>query len=316
MITMKAVRMHTRAGPEALVYEDAPTPEIGSGEVLVRVRAAGITPTELTWSSTFTTKDKKSRLPIIPAFEVAGIVEKTGPRVSGLAEGDAVYGLLDFWRDGAAAEHVAVRAADLSPKPEPLPFTHAAAIPLSGLTAWQSLFDYAKLNKGDTVLIHGAGGGVGTFAVQFARWQGAHVLATCSAEKASLVRSLGADRVVDYSSTKFQDELSDLDVVLDTVGGEVLDNSWRVLHRGGSLVTIVGDAPEETATKHGVKGFSILVEPNRNELAEIARLVDAGEVKPVVDSVFPLPRAREAYERGLRGHSRGKIVLKVGNEDE
>ncbi|MDG6982961.1 MAG: NADP-dependent oxidoreductase [Nitrososphaerota archaeon] len=313
---MKAARMHTRAGPEALVYEDAPTPEIGSGEVLVRVRAAGITPTEFTWSSTFTTKDKKSRLPIIPAFEVAGAVEKTGPTVSDLAEGDAVYGLLDFWRDGAAAEHVAVRAADLAPKPESLSFTHAAAIPLSGLTAWQSLFDYAKLNKGDTVLIHGAGGGVGTFAVQLARWRGARVFATCSAEKAGLVRSLGADRVIDYSSVKFQEELSDLDVVLDTVGGEVLDNSWSVLRRGGSLVTIVGDAPDETAAKYGVKGFSILVEPNRNELVELARLVDAGEVKPVVDSVFPLPRAREAYESGLSGHSRGKLVLKVGNEGE
>jgi len=308
---MKAVRMHSRAGPEALVYEDAPVPEIGPGEALISVRAAGITPTEFTWNSTFTTRDKRSRLPIVPAFEVAGIVEKVGSGASNLAKGDAVYGLLDFWRDGAAAEYVVARSSDLAPKPQSLSFTHAAAIPLSGLTAWQSLFDYAKLSKGDTVLVHGAGGGVGTFAVQFARWRGAHVFATCSRAKASLVSSLGADRVIDYSSARFQDELSGLDVVLDTVGGEVLENSWGVLRRGGSLVTIVGDAPEEKASKYGVKGFSILVEPNRQELTEIANLVDTGEVKPVVDAVLPLSRAPEAYERGLRGHNRGKLVLKV-----
>ena len=308
---MKAIRMHTRAGPEALVYEDAPNPEIGSEEALVKVHAAGITPTEFTWNSTFTTIDKKSRLPIIPAFEVAGTIEKVGSEVLGLGEGEAVYGLLDFWRDGAAAEFVAARASDLAPMPKSLSFNHAAAIPLSALTAWQSLFDYAKLSKGDTVLIHGAGGGVGTFALQFARRSGATVFATCSGEKADLVRSLGADRVIDYSKVRFQDELSDLDVVLDTVGGDVLENSWAVLRRGGSLVTIVGDAPEEKAAKCGVKGFSILVQPNRTELIEIARLVDGGEVKPVVDAVFPLSHAREAYERGLGGHSRGKLVLRV-----
>jgi NADPH:quinone reductase-like Zn-dependent oxidoreductase len=313
---MKAVRMHTRAGPEALVYEDAPTPEPGSGEVLVKVRAAGITPTEFTWNSTFTTRDKRNRLPIIPAFEVAGTVEKMGPEASGLAVGDAVYGLLDFWHDGAAAEYVAVRASDLAPKPRSLSFTYSAAIPLSGLTAWQSLFDCARLSKGDTILIHGAGGGVGTFAVQFARWRGAHVFATCSGKKAKFVRSLGADRVIDYSSARFQDELSGLDVVLDTVGGEVLENSWGTLRRGGSLVTIVGDVSEEVIAKYDVKGFSILVEPNRKELTEIGGLIDAGVIKPVVDGVFPLSRAGEAYERGLRGHNRGKIVLEVGGGDD
>jgi len=308
---MKAVRMHTRAGPEALVYEDAPNPKIGPEDALVKVHAAGITPTEFTWNSTFTAISKKSRLPIIPAFEVAGTVEKVGSDVSELAEGEAVYGLLDFWRDGAAAEYVAARATDLAPMPRSLSFAYAAAIPLSALTAWQSLFDYAKLSRGDTVLIHGAGGGVGTFAVQFARRSGAHVFATCSGEKANLVRSLGADTVIDYSTAKFQDELSGLDIVLDTVGGDVLENSWGVLRRGGSLVTIVGDAPDDKAAKYGVKGFSILVQPERTELIEIARLVDGGEVKPVVDAVFPLPHAREAYEKGLRGHNRGKMVLTV-----
>ena len=307
--------MHVRGGPEALVYEDAPTPGVGQDDALIKVAAAGVTPTEFTWNSTFTFKDRKSRLPIIPAYDVAGTVERVGNRVTNLVEGEAVYGLLDFWRDGAAAEYVAARATDLAPKPKSLSFTHAAAIPLSGLTAWQALFDHANLAKGEAVLIHGAGGGVGSFAVQFAHWRGAHVFATCSGEKAEFVRELGADRVIDYSSIRFQDEVGNLDAVLDTVGGETLENSWKVLRRGGSLVTIVGDAPEETATRYGVRGFSILVEPNRDELVEIARLVDAGEVKPVVDSVFPLQRANEAYERGMGGHSRGKLVLKVGDAD-
>lgn len=312
---MKAVRMHIRAGPESLVYEDAPAPVTGPGDALVRVHAAGITPTEFTWNSTFTTRNKKDRLPIVPAFEVAGVVEKAGPGASGVAKGDSVHGLLDFWRDGAAAEYVAVRASDLAPKPRSLSFEYSAAIPLSGLTAWQCLFDYAKVSKGDAVLIHGAGGGVGTFAVQLARWRGATVFATCSREKAELVRSLGADSVIDYASARFQDEVHGLDAVLDTVGGEVLEDSWGVLRPGGSLVTIVGEAPEEKAFEYGVKGFSILVEPNRAELGEIAQLVDSGEVKPVVDAVFPLSQARVAYERGQRGHQRGKLVLKVEGEE-
>jgi NADPH:quinone reductase-like Zn-dependent oxidoreductase len=184
------------------------------------------------------------------------------------------------------------------------------------LTAWQSLFDYANLARGDTVLVHGAGGGVGTFAVQLAHWRGAHVLATCSRKKADLVRRLGADRVIDYSRARFQDELGGVDVVLDAVGGEVLENSWKVLRRGGSLVTIVGDIQDDMATKYGARGFSILVEPNRKELVEIGQLIDAGEVKPVVGGVFPLSRAKEAYERGLRGHNSGKLVLTIGEGDE
>lgn len=308
---MKSIRIHNRGGPENLVYEDAPIPHILPGDALVKVHAVGITPTELTWNSTYSTPDKKSRLPVIPGFEMSGTVERVAPGVTDVSPGQEVYGLLDFWRDGAASEYVAARASDLAPKPNSLSFAYSAAVPLSALTAWQALFDHANLSKGNTVLIHGAGGGVGTFAVQFARWCGAHIIATCSKEKAELVSSLGADRVIDYSKVKFQDEVSGLDVVFDTVGGEVLENSWGVLRRGGSLVTIVGDTPEEKASKYSVRGFSILVEPRRNELVEIARLADASKVKPVVDAVFPLSLAREAYERGLSGHNRGKLVLTI-----
>ena len=176
---MKAVRMHGRGGPEALVYEDAPEPKLEDGDALVRVHAAGLTRTELTWNSTYT-RDKKSRLPIIPAFEVSGTVVKVAPGVSDLKVGTDVYGLLNFWRDGAAAEFVAAKASDLAPKPRSLDHVQASAVPLSGLTAWQGLFDYGKLSGGLSLLIDGAGGGVGTFAVQLAHCRGASVIGSAS----------------------------------------------------------------------------------------------------------------------------------------
>ncbi len=223
---MKAIRIHRRGGPEALVYEDAPVPEIGNGEALIKVHAAAITPTEFTWNSTFTTADGKERLPIIPSFEVSGTVEKVANDVTDLPPGDAVYGLLNFWRDGAASEYVAARAADLAPKPKTLDHVRAAAVPLSGLTAWQALFDHAKLSKGDRVLIHGAGEGVGTFAVQFAHWRGVHVIGTASRNKATFLYELGADEVVDYNAVRFEDKVRNVDVVLDTVGGDIVERSW------------------------------------------------------------------------------------------
>jgi NADPH:quinone reductase-like Zn-dependent oxidoreductase len=308
---LKAVRVHQRAGPEGLVYEEAPLPTIGRGDALIGVYAAGITPTEFTWNSTFTDADKKSRLPSVPAFEVSGKVSRVAPGVAELAPGDDVYGLLNFWRDGSAAEYVAVKASDMAPKPKSLDFVQAAAVPLSGLTAWQALFDHAKLSQGQRVLIHGAGGGVGTFAVQFARHRGVRVVATCSASKADLVRELGAEEVIDYAKVRFEDAVRDVDAVLDTVGGDTLDRSWKVVRKGGTLVTIVGDAPEGKADAHGIRGVSMLVEPSRTELVQISRLIDEGEVRPIISGVFPLAEARRAYESGLSGHARGKVVLKV-----
>jgi len=286
---MKAVRMHFRGGPERLIYEDAPDPRIGEGDALVRVRAAGITPTEFTWNSTFTTADRRDRLPIIPSFEVAGIVERTASGVSGPSPGEEVYGLLNFWRDGAAAEYVAAKASDLAPKPKSLDFVQAAAIPLSGLTAWQGLFDHAELSQGDKVLIHGAGGGVGTFAVQLAKWKGAHITATCSKFNADLAKELGVDEVIDYERKRFEDA-GVFDAVLDAVGGDILERSWGVLRKGGTLVTIVGDAPKDKAEAFGVRGVSMLVQPNRAQLIEISSLVESGKVRPVVSGVFRSPK--------------------------
>jgi NADPH:quinone reductase-like Zn-dependent oxidoreductase len=312
---MKAVRMHARAGPEALVYEDAPEPVLKPGDALVEVHAAGITPTEFTWNSTFTDSERKSRLPIIPSFEVSGKVVKTEHDVTGLDVGAEVYGLLNFWRDGAAAEYVAAHASDLAAKPKSLDHVKTSSVPLSGLTAWQGLFDHGQLSKGQTVLIHGAGGGVGTYAVQLAHIRGAHVIGTASRGKAEFLQELGADEVLDYSAVRFEERVRDVDLVLDTVGGDTLERSWKVVRKGGTLVTIVGDAPEEKMKEFGVRGASILVQPDRSELDQIAQLIDGGSLRPVIEAVYPLSQARPAYEHGLRGHNRGKVVLQVEEAD-
>jgi NADPH:quinone reductase-like Zn-dependent oxidoreductase len=308
---MKAIRMHTRGGPELLVYEEVPKPAPSDGDALVRVDACAITPTELSWSETYTTRDGAERLPTIPGYEVSGVVEALGDGVSAPGVGEAVFGLTDFNRDGAAAEYVLVHADDLAPKPPSLSHVQAASVPLSALTAWQALFDHAGLTQGQRVLIHAAAGGVGTYAVQLARWCGARVIATAGAENEGLVRELGADEFIDYTAVPFERQVREVDVVLDTVGGETRERSWGVVRRHGVLVTIVGAASPQDAARHHVRGVDFIVKPIRSQLLEIANLVEAGKVRPIVGAVYPLEKAREAFEDGLRGHGRGKRVLQV-----
>jgi NADPH:quinone reductase-like Zn-dependent oxidoreductase len=308
---MKAVRLHRRGGPEQLMYDDAPKPMPGAGDALVRVHACAITPTELSWGTTYTTRDGVERLPTIPGHELSGVVEGVSQDVSTPRVGDAVYALTDFWRDGAAADYVVVRARDLAPKPQTLRHTQAAAVPLSALTAWQALFDHAGLVKGQRVLIHAAAGGVGTYAVQLAKGHGAYVIGTARAINADFLRTLGADDVIDYTAVRFEDRVHDVDVVLDSVGGDTLERSWSVLGKGGVLVTIADSAPAEKAATYGVRGVEFIVEPSRAQLIEIARLIDTGALRVIVEATYPLPDARAAFVRGLDGHNRGKLVLSV-----
>jgi NADPH:quinone reductase-like Zn-dependent oxidoreductase len=308
---MKAVRLHRRGGPEQLMYDDAPKPMPGAGDALVRVHACAITPTELSWGTTYTTRDGVERLPTIPGHELSGVVEGVSQDVSTPRVGDAVYALTDFNRDGAAADYVVVRARDLAPKPKTLRHTQAAAVPLSALTAWQALFDHAGLVKGQRVLIHAAAGGVGTYAVQLAKGHGAYVIGTARAINADFLRTLGADDVIDYTAVRFEDRVHDVDVVLDSVGGDTLERSWSVLGKGGVLVTIADSAPAEKAATYGVRGVEFIVEPSRAQLIEIARLIDTGALRVIVEATYPLPDARAAFVRGLDGHNRGKLVLSV-----
>ncbi len=279
--------------------------------MLVRVFATGITPTELTWDETYQREDGTPRIPTIPGHEVSGVVERVALDADDLRSGDEVYGLADFPRDGAAAEFVAVRAINVARRPRSIGHTEAASLPLSALTAWQALFQHGGLVAGQSALIHAAAGGVGSLAVQLARWRGVRIFATASRRDAAFVRGLGADVVIDYHAERFEDKVRDVDMVLDTVGGETQARSLHVLRKGGVLVTLVKPVPPGVAEALGVRGVYFIVEGNRAQLDQIAALVDDRKLVPIIAEVFPLARAREAFEFGARSHSPGKLVLEV-----
>ena len=308
--TMRAARIGRRGGPELMRLEQVPRPELRPTDALVEVHAAAITPTELHWEPTWTTPDGTDRTPIIPGHEVSGVVASLGAEAGDVRVGDAVFGLADFYRDGAAADYVAMRASDLAHKPPGISHAAAATLPLSGLTAWEGLVRYGRLLAGERVLVHGAAGGVGSFAVQLARHRGAVVHATASARDLDFVRGLGAELVVDYHAERFEDLLSDVDLVFDTIGGDTLERSWQVLGKNGRVVTI---APtERDVAARDPRGTFFVVEPDRDALAELGRLAEAGDVSITIDRMFPLEEAPEAYAYGLGSHTRGKVVLAVG----
>jgi len=316
MDTMKAVRAHHRGGAEQLEFEVAPRPEPTRGEALVAVRAASITPDELTWEETWADgrgPDARDRTPIIPSHELSGVVTDVGPDVTDVTVGDEVYGLIPFARDGAAAEYVSVPADLLAGKPATIDHDATASIPLSALTAWQALVVHAGLQAGQHVLIHGAAGGVGSFAVQIAADLGAHVTATARGRYRAFVRGLGAAEVVDYAHADFENQVDGVDVVLDLVGGSTQTRSWDVLRPGGVLVSIVAPPDQDAATRRGARGIFFIVEPDRAQLEEIAHLVDDGPLTPFVDRVVPLADTRAAYEALEARHRRGKIVLHVSD---
>ena len=308
---MKAIRLHDRGGPEQLFFEDAPAPEVRAGDVLVRVFATGITPTELTWDETYRHADGTPRIPSIPGHEVSGVVERVAPDNDDFRPGDEVYGLADFPRDGAAAAFVAVPAVNLARKPQSITHTQAASLPLSALTAWQALFEHAGLVAGQSVLIHGGAGGVGSLAVQIAHSRDLRVVATASARDVALVQSLGADEVMDYHAERFEEKARDIDMVLDSVGGETRERSWRVLRKRGVLVSIVSPIPPGVAEQHGARAVFFIVNGNRGQLDQISTLVDEGKLKPIIAEVYPLARAREAFEYAAARHAPGKIILEV-----
>ena len=309
---MKAVRLHGRGGPDHLVYEDAPQPHPGLGEVLVRVYATGVIANELKWDVTYQTKAGSPRALPIPGRDLSGVIEEVGHGVTTLVPGSEVYAMLDYCCDGAEAEYTIALPNELAPKPGTLDHVQAAAVPLSALTAWQGLFDRANLVAGQTVLIHGAAGGVGVFAVQLARWAGAQVIATASARNRDFLRDLGATEVIDYTTTRFEDMARSVDVVFDTVGGGTLQRSWQVVKPGGMLVSVVSPRPSADVAKgHDARFAWFVVEPNREHLIQIGRLIDAGHIRPIVETALPLSEAREAYEQAAKGHTRGKIVLRV-----
>jgi len=306
-VAMRAVCLRSRSGPEGLSCDEVSRPEPKPAEVLIRVRAAGVTPTELTWVPTWATREGAPRpFPVIPGHEFSGEVVALGTGVTAFTVGDLVYGMNDWFGDGTQAEYCVAPADWAAPKPRSLDHSAAAVTPVSALTAWQGLVDRCGLTTGQRVLIHGGSGAVGAFAVQLARWRGAHVIATASAQNLEHVRSLGADEVIDYRAGRFEDVLRDIDVVFDTVGGETLTRSWGVLKSGGKLVTIAasGEVNPDDRTRQAF----FIVEANREQLVEVGRLIDEGTLRPEVDGLFRLEEPRTAYEYKPR---HGKAVFRI-----
>lgn len=309
MATMKAIVVRQYGGPEVLKYEDVPVPIPGEGDVLLKVEAAGVNPGEAKIrQGNFA---EYHTLPFILGYDLAGTVAGVRPGVTQFAVGDAVYTNPDSTRNGGYAEFTAVRASEIAPRPKSLDAVHAASVPLAGLTAWQALFKVGGLASGQTILIHGGAGAVGAFAVQFARNAGATVIATAGRAEREYVQELGAQTVVDYKTERFEDAAKGVDVVLDTMGGEIQTRSLTVLRPGGVLVATPAPPDQDAARAHGVIARMVGVTPNAAQLAEIAALIDAGRVKTRVGLVLPLSEARQAHERLERGGTHGKIVLTV-----
>lgn len=313
MTTMKAVRIHAYGGPELLHYEDAPQPRIKPDDLLIRVRAAAVNPMDWKIREGYLQGFLNHRLPLILGWDVAGTVIEVGLEVTSFKVGDEVYARPDIERDGAYAEYIVVKASEAALKPATLDFIHAAAVPLAALTAWQSLVDAARLQAGQTVLIHAAAGGVGSFAVQLAKAQGARVIATASAVNTGIVAELGADQFIDYTRTRFEQAAKEVDVVLDTIGGETQERSWQVLKPGGILVSVISPPLEATAAAHGVRGAFVFIHPSGLQLIQIAQLIDQGQMKPIIHAVLPLSEARQAQVISQGGHARGKLILHVAD---
>jgi NADPH:quinone reductase-like Zn-dependent oxidoreductase len=307
--TMKAVVAHEYGAPEVLKYEDAPRPEPKENELLVRVIACGVNPADPLVISGRSAKEFGTHLPLIPGYDVAGVVETTGAKVTKFKKGDAVYGYALF--GGGWAEYAVLAENEAALTPKSTTFIEAAAVPMGALTAWQSLIDTAKLSAGQTVLIHGGSGGVGSFAVQIAKAKGAKVIATASTANQDLLKQLGADVAIDYTKTKFEGVAKDVDVVFDTVGRDTLARSYGLVKKGGIVTTIVARPDPAQLEKYGIRGSSVWSHPDGNELAEITKLIEIGKIKPVIGQVMPLTEAVKASQQAETHHTRGKLVLKI-----
>jgi NADPH:quinone reductase-like Zn-dependent oxidoreductase len=306
--TMKAIQIHQFGGPEVLKLEDVPRPEPLAHQVLVRVHAASVNPAD--WKIR-EGKMGEIPLPSIMGIDFSGEIEALGPDVTEFRVGEFVLGSVAD-ESGSYAEYALAPVSQIIEKPASLDHLQAAAMPVTSLTAWQALFDAAKLRAGQKILIHAAAGGVGSFAVQFAKWKGAYVISTASSDSTELVRKLGAHEVIDYRTTRFEDIVNDADIVFDTIGGETQERSWKALKKGGTLVSIVQPPSEQIAASRGARGIFLRQDATRtDELTQIAKLVASGQIKINVETVLTLREARKAQELSQSGHAHGKIILKI-----
>lgn len=311
MNEMMAVRIHSYGGVEVLQYENAPRPTPGEGDVLIRVAATSINPFDCAVRAGYMAGYFQYVLPLILGSDVSGVVEEVGRDVTAFKPGDVVYARAGVTRDGSYAEYVVAAESDVAAKPQSLDHIQAAALPHVTLTAWQALFELGHLEAGQTVLVHGAGGGVGHVAVQLAKGRGARVIGTAS-RNADFVRQLGADEVIDYSAVPFEQVVHDVDVVVDTIGGEVQQRSCMVLRPNGLLVSVIQEPSAELVAGYGVRSAMVYTTPPIGEtLAKVAEMVDAGQLTPTISAVLPLAEVRRAHEMVEGRHTRGKVVLNV-----
>jgi NADPH:quinone reductase-like Zn-dependent oxidoreductase len=309
---MKAARIHSFGGPEALAIEEAPQPAVSApDDVLVRVQAAGVNPIDWLFRNGYGKDMFHHQLPLTLGCDVTGIVETIGASVNRFKVGDAVFGYLNLERNGAFAEFALAKEEELGRKPASLDFVQAAGVPVVFLTAFQSIFDLADLHSGQRLLVHGAAGGVGSSAVQLGKWKGVYVIGTASARNLDLVRQFGADEVIDYQTTPFEEAASEIDVVLDTIGGDTQERSWKVLKRGGTLVSTIQPPSAERAAEFGVQAKFVNVVPNGKRLETLGQLFDSGVLRIQVEAVFPLAEAGKALQLSESKRARGKIVLQM-----
>jgi NADPH:quinone reductase-like Zn-dependent oxidoreductase len=312
--TMKAIVAQEYGGPEVLKLEDVPVPTPKEDEMLIKVFAAGVNSFDGVLRSGKYAKANGTQLPWHPGYDIAGIVEKVGSKVTKFKVGAAIYAFIPILRGGGYAEYALAKQEHAALKPATISFVEAAGAPSVALTAWQAIVDKANVQSGQTVLIHGASGGVGLFAIPIAKILGATVLATASTANQDFLKQLGADVAIDYKTQKFEDIAKDVDVVIDGVGGETLARSYPIVKKGGIVVTLTGDINQAHLDKYGIRGTSLVVENNGYELAQIGKLIDEKKVKVIVSETFPLADASKAEAKADMGHARGKIVLKVRDE--
>lgn len=308
--TMQAIQLQNYGGPDVLVLQQAPRPEPNADQVLIRLKAAGVNPADWKMRAGLYKQFMQLNFPWTPGLDGSGIVEAVGSNVTALKEGDEVYGIVS----GGYAEYALALASDVQPKPASLTFEQAAALPVGALTAWGAVIDTANVEAGQRVLVHGAAGGVGGYAVQLARWKGAQVTGTASAKNLKYVRSLGAEDVIDYNTTRFETVLHDLDVVIDTVGGDLLERSFQVLRPGGVFVTVAARLPEDVGKAQNIRAVNA-GRASSDKLKQISELVEAKQLRPEVGEVFPFAEARQAQELSQTGHGRGRILLQIRNNN-
>jgi NADPH:quinone reductase-like Zn-dependent oxidoreductase len=307
---LKSAYVVSENGHIELVVGEMPTPHPVNDELLIRVKAAGVTPTELSWYPTVHTKEGTSRVNAIPGHEFSGVIVGIGGKVQGYAVGDEVYGMNDWFVQGSAAEFCLAFPSGVTQKPSKLTHIEAAAVPIAALTAWQGLFDRGKLQAGDRLLVHGGSGSVGTFVIQLAKMHGAEVFATCSRKNVEFLRSLNVDQVIDYEAVRFEDIVSNVDMVFDAVGGDSLERSWPLLKATGRAVTIASDS--ESSSDPRIKASFFIVQPNHQQLTDLGPLLEAGYLRPFVGATPSLSEAPEAYRGTIKSNSgHGKTVLVI-----